>query len=128
MHEPAAVGADRVIALIDGTLRDDVVGPDAMRWCPGADIDIRVGDIVDYHGSIVDEHGECIVVAVDPGGRLGLRNLCYPETELTCVRRSSVTPTGRWAPVCRCGHPHVHPYRRPTGHCPCLGCGCPHHP
>lgn len=133
----APADADRVIALIDGALADPV-SPDAMRWrpspapaTPAVEIpaDIRIGDVVDYHGSIQAEHDECVVVAVDSHtGRLTLRNHHYPDTRLDRVRRTSVTPTGRWVPVCRCGHPHVHPGHGPTGTCPRIGCPCPHHP
>lgn len=124
---------DDILALIDGALDDDEYWPDAMRWSPGpvADppppADIRVGDVVDYHGSITTHHGEFVVAAVD-GARLTLRDHWSPDIRLSRVRLASVTPKGEWVPVCRCGHPHTHPGTGATGSCPRIGCQCPHHP
>lgn len=123
---------ERLLALIDGALHGDPEWPDAMRWKPPTPteasewVDIRVGDVVDYHGSKPYLHGEYVVV--EAGDRLVIRDHWYPATALRNVRRTSVTPTGEWVPVCRCGHPHVHPITGATGHCPRIGCQCPHHP
>lgn len=134
----ASADAARVIELIDGALDDWDIGPDAMRWQPAAPAqaapparvliaDIRVGDLVDYHGSITHAHDRYVVTATERG-RLTLHHHLYPEDRLSQVRPVSVTQTGEWVPVCRCGHPHTHPITAPNGKCPRYGCECPHHP
>ncbi|WP_280410769.1 hypothetical protein [Nocardia asiatica] len=124
-----------IIALIDNALEDDETGPDAMRWRPHPAVeprpnqDLRAGDVVEYHGSIILFHwDEFVVVSVGYDGRLTLVDHYYPTTRLKQVRQSSVTATGRWVPICRCEHPYVHPAAPTPGVCSAVGCQCPHHP
>ncbi|WP_040793221.1 hypothetical protein [Nocardia paucivorans] len=133
--------ADRVIDLIDGAFADWVVSEDAMRWRPNPNpepadkapagevlADLRVGDVVGYHGSIRCAHGEYVLTTIGEDGRLTLRDHYHPDNRLRSVRPQSVTRTGDWVPVCRCEHPYLHPVTAPNGRCPRYGCACPHHP
>ena len=131
----AYVAAARAIEMIDDEFVGDAWehGSDAMRWSPALEreqpAELRIGDVVDYHGSMATEYGEYIVAGIDPDDdRLALRHHYYPEFNLARVRRASVTPTGQRVSICvACRHPQAHPQRVTNGACPRIGCGCPHH-
>jgi hypothetical protein len=88
------------------------------------------GDVVSYHGTLTELHGEYMITHHHPHdlNRLVLVPLQDPGSlrRLT-ARRISVTPTGAHVPVCAaCQHPTDQHLHDNGGHCGVLYCDCGH--
>lgn len=62
---------------------------------------LSVGDVVTYHGSMSQHHGdEFVITAMGENGRLRIRDRATQEISMSHVRRISVHPTGDVVELC----------------------------